>query len=76
MIQAFRRTKAALDSAPLKLRGLDAKALYTIRVVDGGGCEPLAARTWSGSQLMDVGIPIRLTDQPAAAVIVYAKAKP
>ncbi len=71
VVQAFRRGKAAEETVRLKLRGLDPKATYVVKVVDGA--EALDAKQWSGAELMGEGLPVRLRDHPAAAVISYTR---
>lgn len=72
VVQAFRRGKAADEIAHLKLRGLDPKASYIVKVLDG---EALGKTEWSGAELMDHGLPVSLKDRPAAAVITYTRAQ-
>ena len=73
LVQAFRRGKAE-GMALLKLRGLNPKTSYIVRLIDAAGSEALEARRWSGAELMEKGLPVSLKDQPAAAVIAYARA--
>ena len=75
LIQAFRRGKSDEDTVHLKLRGLNPKASYAVKVVDAVGSEALSQRSWSGAELMDVGLPVTLKDRPAAAVLTYSRVK-
>lgn len=75
VVQAFRRAKAPSDSLLVKLRGLDSRGSYRLRLIDGPGSENLAGRIWSGAELMR-GLPIRLAQSPSAAVIAYEKQAP
>jgi alpha-galactosidase len=76
MVQAFRRDKSTLSSMKLKLRGLNASTMYSVKVLEGKGCEDLSARRWSGAELMNDGLPMRLIEQPGAAVIMYSRLNP
>ncbi len=68
MVQAFRRPNASEESVSLKLRGLSAKTVYTIRNLDEA-----ATTTATGAQLMKDGLPVKMPKKPDAAVIVYKK---
>lgn len=70
VVQAFRRPKAADDTVHLKLRGLDPKAAYVVKVLDG---EAMPKTKWSGAELMDEGLPLTLSQRPGAAVITYSR---
>ncbi len=74
VIQAFRRGKAPSQHV-VQLRGLDEKAIYTVDIIDAPGSERLSSQSWSGRELMTVGLPITLTSQPSAAVIRFHKRK-
>jgi alpha-galactosidase len=68
MVQAFRRAGSFYESARFKLNGLDPDATYTLTNFD------LPDKiTMSGRELMEKGLPISITDQPGAVVIVYKK---
>lgn len=69
VILAFRRPKAPDNTAILKLRGLDSKATYRFEVIDGA--ETLSG-SWSGAELMQTGLPIKMDHPPAAAVVRYS----
>jgi alpha-galactosidase len=70
VIQAFRRPKSADDSATLKLRGLHPKAHYRIEVIDGATL--VEATTLTGKDLMQIGVTIKLSARPVAAVLRYS----
>jgi alpha-galactosidase len=69
-VQAFRRAECAQAALRLPLRGLQAKARYTL----GAPCGP-ATRTVSGAELMQDGVEVVLTNRSSAAVIVYQVAQ-
>ncbi len=69
VVQAFRRTHSIYESARLKLRGLDAKARYTVTELD----RPDAAQQLTGAELMDRGLLVTASAQPAAVVVTYQK---
>lgn len=68
MVQAFRRADETKTWITLKLRGLDSSAKYTLSNPDTG-------QSWgvTGSTLMNTGLTISLTTQPADALITYKK---
>ena len=66
MVQVFRRDKTSVNSAQLKLNGLDATASYTVTNLDAP--TPI---TMSGSDLMNTGLPVTLGLMPSAAIFVY-----
>ena len=74
-VQAFRRGGAIEETIRLKLRGLDPKAQYRLKILDGAGSQSLGNKTWSGLELMGEGLPITLKERPAAAVVTYARTK-
>lgn len=63
-VQVFRRPKASAGSANLKLFGLDAKRRYVIADADGR-----KVGEFSGRDLMEIGLPVRIAEAPGAAVI-------
>lgn len=66
IVQAFRRKDSLYESARLKLRGLDPKAIY--QIVRIGGKEKEEA---TGEELMNKGLLVSLTEWPEAAVFQY-----
>ncbi|HWA82159.1 MAG TPA: alpha-galactosidase [Fimbriimonadaceae bacterium] len=68
-VGAFRRPKADDETIRLKLRGLDPKATYIVKVLDGPAT--LDRADWTGEELMEVGLPLRSTERPAAAILTY-----
>jgi len=73
LIQAFRRQKSGDATMTLKLRGLDPKASYTLKLVDAPDCKPLAAHPWTGIQLMSDGLPVTLNSRSEAAILTYRR---
>jgi len=70
MVQAFRRPESPYQSARFKLRGLEADARYQIADVDCEGTTEV-----SGRELMEMGLLVRMTDQPDSAIIIYKRMK-
>ena len=68
MVQAFRRADSFYESARLKLRGLEPKAQYIITDLDENNPQEIA-----GSELMENGLVINISDCPGAVVITYKK---
>jgi alpha-galactosidase len=71
LVQVFRRSKSIYKAADLRLHGLEPEARYKVKNFDSPAVQVL-----TGRQLMDVGVPVVLTDQPSAAVFKYEKAAP
>ena len=68
MIQAFRRTRAAEASMRLRLRGLDAAAVYEFKNLD------LEDKTRvAGRELMENGLAVTLPNRRQAAIITYQR---
>ncbi len=68
MIQAFRRQGSEEESRSLKLRGLDAGAVYELRDLDRE-----SGTRASGRALMETGLPVTLSHRPQAALIAYRR---
>jgi alpha-galactosidase len=68
VVQAFRREESPYESIRVKLRGLEANAVYTLTNVDSAATTEL-----SGRELSDKGLLIAIQEQPRAAVVVYKK---
>ena len=66
VVQAFRRAGSFYEAARLKLRGLSPDATYEVRNLD----EPAPVEL-SGRELLESGLLVSLSNQPAAAVITY-----
>ena len=68
MIEAFRRNDSADGSRLFKLHGLDPKSEYTITDVTGD-------KSWkaTGSELMDTGLLITISEKPGVALIAYRR---
>jgi alpha-galactosidase len=68
MVQAFRRGESIYESIRVKLRGLEADAVYTLTDLDVTG-----AREIRGSELLEKGLSIAIKGQPGSVVITYRK---
>ncbi len=69
VIQAFRRGNSIYEAARLRLRGLDVEARYTVTDLD----RPDVVQQFTGAELMDKGLLVTASTQPAAVVITYRK---
>jgi alpha-galactosidase len=69
LVQAFRRAESFYESARFKLRGLDPNAHYRLTRLDAPAFSP----EFTGGELMHQGILLAMTNQPAAAVLVYQR---
>jgi len=68
MVQVFRRDKSVYESARFKLSGLDPSARYQITNLDSG-----EAKTLSGRELIEKGLPVSVSDQPGDTVLTYSR---
>ena len=68
MVQAFRREKSMYESARFKLRGLNPDARYTVKDIDTCDSDEM-----TGSELMEKGLVISISNQPGAVIITYKK---
>ena len=68
MVQAFRRAASIYTDARLPLKDLDPAAEYELTDVSTG-----ASTTLTGAELMDAGLPARMTERPQALVVSYKK---
>jgi alpha-galactosidase len=68
LLQAFRREDSPFEAARFKLRGLDAESTYEVTDVDKQGTQKFV-----GSELLDRGLLVSLSEQPQAAVITYRR---
>lgn len=68
VVQAFRRPDSPFETARFRLRGLDPGASYAVTDADEG-----TARTMSGRELMEQGVPVSVRRRPGAALITYRK---
>lgn len=68
LVEAFRRPRSRLASSSFRLRGLDAEAIYEFEDADAEGL-----RRFSGSELLELGLPVALPRRPQAATIVYRR---
>ncbi|MFO1499569.1 MAG: GH36 C-terminal domain-containing protein [Verrucomicrobiota bacterium] len=69
VVQAFRRPQSAYETARFKLRGLEPQSTYTLTNLDLPGTIEM-----SGNELSENGLPVAITNQPGAAVILYWRA--
>lgn len=69
MVQAFRRPESPFETARFSLHALESSARYRISGVDA---EPVEA---NGTELMNEGLPVTLTDRPAARIIFYEQVR-
>jgi alpha-galactosidase len=70
MVQAFRRPGSPYESARLRLFGLDSQATYRVHDIDAIGELRLPRR-----ELLDKGLPISITHQPGAVIVLYEQVK-
>lgn len=70
MIQAFRRSFNKVATQTFHLNGLDPAAQYEVTNFDVEGATP-----FSGKDLMETGLPVKIDDNPGSAIIVYRQAK-
>ncbi len=68
MVEAFRREQSAYDTARFQLKGLDARARYLVTSLDSG-----ASQKFSGRELTNEGLLVKLTMRPSATVLTYAR---
>jgi hypothetical protein len=71
MVQGFRRANSIYESVRLKLRGLDVAARYSVMDID----DPKAEQIISGRELMEKGLLVTASAQPAAPIYTYRKMK-
>lgn len=69
MIQIFRREESIYRAANLVLHGLDPGTQYTMNNLD----LPEISNKMSGSELMDVGLPVEINTRPGSLLIIYRK---
>lgn len=69
MVQVFRRGDSIYESARLPLKGLEPAAQYEVANLDD------AAKTMNmpGSELMEKGFPVSITEKPGAVCFVYKR---
>jgi len=70
MVQAFRRDRSDDSMKQLRLRALDAAAIYEIDNVDEG-----TPKTVSGAELMEQGLALEISEKPGAAIVFYRKVR-
>ncbi len=69
MIQSFRRPDSPFESARFHLSGLEPAATYVVRDLDAA-----ATARYTGKQLMETGLPVKIGRRAGAVVLVYSKA--
>jgi alpha-galactosidase len=70
MVQAFRRGRSFYERARVKLSGLDPNSRYQVKTTD-----ETEATEYSGRELTEEGLPIKIDCQPGAVVVVYKKVR-
>jgi alpha-galactosidase len=70
LAQAFRRHHSAYETARYRLRGLEADAQYSVKDIDTG-----KSHRYSGHELMEEGLSIRIPESPSAVIVTYTKIK-
>jgi alpha-galactosidase len=70
VVQAFRRSESAYESARFPLSGLGPDTLYLVEDLDSGTSQRI-----TGRELMEAGLLVRLPACPAAGVVIYEKAE-
>ena len=68
VVQAFRREKCEKDSMRLKLRGLEADAVYRLTNFDAP-----ATIEATGRELMEQGLPVTAAGRPSAMIVAYER---
>ena len=68
VVEAFRRARSAVNSAQLKLQGLEPANRYEMRNIDTGGSQVL-----TGRELMDKGMTVSLPETLGTAVVTYKR---
>ena len=68
MVQAFRREDDDHNIHTLRLRGLDAAAIYEVTDLDAK-----APKRASGRDLMQLGLQVEIDTKPGAAILIYKK---
>jgi alpha-galactosidase len=68
VVQMFRRSESPYESIRVKLRGLDASAVYVLTNLDVPGTREIA-----GGELMEKGLSIAIEDAPGSAIVTYKK---
>ena len=68
LVQVFRRDKSVYESARFKLTGLDSDGQYAVANLDSG-----EKHTFSGRELLEVGLLVSVADRPGDAVVTYSR---
>jgi hypothetical protein len=68
MVQVFRRTQSPFIAAAFPLRGLEAASRYEVHDLDQE-----ATAILTGKQLLEQGLEVRISERPAARLLVYTK---
>lgn len=71
LVQVFRRDQSPYEAARFKLRGLDAKASYELTNLES----PSAPQAFPGSELLERGLSVTVSERPGVAVLVYRKVR-
>ena len=70
MVQVFRRADSIYEAARLKLRSLHPDTNYLVTDIDA----PDEQKHFTGSELMQKGLPVVVNESPGAMVIIYKRA--
>jgi alpha-galactosidase len=68
VVQVFRRENSPFSAAQFKLRNLEPAARYIVKNLDTS-----QEVEFSGKQLMEVGLPVSIRDEPGAVIFMYGK---
>jgi alpha-galactosidase len=69
MVQVFRRDLSFYEAARFKLRGLEPNARYKAARLD----DPKSEQEFSGSELMETGLPVAIPERPGVANFIYRR---
>jgi len=69
VVQVFRRPDSPYQSAQFRVRGLDPAAKYLVTDLDKANSPEM----FTGAQLMNEGIEVKIETAPSAKIIIYAK---
>jgi alpha-galactosidase len=68
IVQIFKRSQSPYETARLKMYGLDANATYVFEDFDGNG-----AIRCGGRELLEVGLPITITEQRVSRILEFRR---
>jgi alpha-galactosidase len=67
MVQAFRRPESPFETSRFRLRGLKPTASYTVKNLESG-----VESRYSGKDLMEPGLAVKIQNHPGVAILVYS----